>query len=92
MEDQTCILRLFENMKKFYIVIYGIKEQTVSAQVYSKVIQLYRYMHLLLFKFFSHLGSYRVLSKTLFYTACWTSIFNIAVCICQSQTSDLTSP
>ena len=68
MEDQTCVLRLFENMKKFYIVIYGIKEKTVLAQVYSKVIQLYRYMHLLLFKFFSHLGSYRILSRILCFT------------------------
>ena len=65
MEDQTCVLWLFENMKKFYIVIYGIKDQTVLAQVYSKVIQLYRYMHLLLFKSFSHLGSYRILSRIL---------------------------
>ena len=65
MEDQTCVLWLFENMKKFYIVIYGIKDQTVLAQVYSKVIQLYRYTHLLLFKFFSYLGSYRILSRIL---------------------------
>ena len=28
-EDQTCILWLFEHMKKFYIVIYVIKKLTV---------------------------------------------------------------
>ena len=32
-------------------------------QVYSKVIQLYIYMHLFFFRFFSHLGYYRLLSR-----------------------------
>ena len=31
--------------------------------MYSKVIQLYIYMYLFFFKFFSHLGYYRVLSR-----------------------------
>ena len=34
-----------------------------SFQVYSKMIQLYIDMHLFFFKFFSHLGQYRILSK-----------------------------
>ena len=32
-------------------------------QVYSKAIQLYTYMYLFFFKFFSHLGYYRILSR-----------------------------
>ena len=32
-------------------------------QVYSKVIQLYIYIYLFFFKFFSHLGYYRILSR-----------------------------
>ena len=32
-------------------------------QVYSKVIQVYIYMYLFFFKFFSHLGYYRVLTR-----------------------------
>ena len=31
-------------------------------QIYSKVIQLYVYMYLFFFRFFSHIGYYRVLS------------------------------
>ena len=31
--------------------------------MYSKVIQLYIYMYLFFFKFFSHLGYYRILSR-----------------------------
>ena len=31
--------------------------------MYSKVIQLYVYMYLLFFKFFSRLGYYRILSR-----------------------------
>ena len=36
MEDQTCVLWLFENMKKFYIVIYVIRELTVSFRCTAK--------------------------------------------------------
>ena len=32
-------------------------------QVYSKMIQLYKYVYLFFFKLFSHLGYYRVLSR-----------------------------
>ena len=32
-------------------------------QVYSKVVQLYIYMYLFFFKFFSHLGYYRILTR-----------------------------
>ena len=32
-------------------------------QAYSKVIQLYIYMYLFFFKFFSHLGGYIILSR-----------------------------
>ena len=60
-------------------------------QVYSKVIQLYIYMYLFFFKFFSHLGYCRILAelsvKSLLKPAYavgpwWLSIFNMAVCMC----------
>ena len=44
MEDQTCILWLFENMKKFYVVTYAIKELTVlvsGVQQSVSVIQIH---------------------------------------------------
>ena len=34
-----------------------------SFQVYSKVIQIHTYMYLFFFRFFSHLGYYRILSS-----------------------------
>ena len=45
----------------FYIGVQLIND--VVFQVYSKVIQLYIYMYLLFFKFFSHLGCYIILSR-----------------------------
>ena len=48
--------------------------------MYSKVIQLYIHMYLFFFRFFPHLGYYRILSKnSLCCTAgpCWCSILNI---------------
>ena len=34
-----------------------------SFQVYSKVIQLYVYIYPFFFRFFSHMGYYRILSR-----------------------------
>ena len=42
-----------------FILYWSIVDQKCFAlQVYSKVIQLYMYMHLFIFKFFCHLGYY----------------------------------
>ena len=46
--------------------------------MYSKVIQLHIYMYLFFFKFFSHLGYYRILSSVTVGPG-WLSILNIAV-------------
>ena len=62
-------------------------------QVYCKMIQLYIYFFF--FKFFSDLGYYKILSRVpCAYTLgpCWSSILDIAVCMCPSQTPSLSLP
>jgi len=59
--------------------------------VYNKVIRLYKYtytcvhadIHLFILRFFAHLGYYKILSGSLYYTlgACCLAILYIAVCI-----------
>ena len=66
------------------------EQLSTQFQVYSKVIQLYIYMYLLFFKFFSHLGYYKILSSLCQTVGpCWLYILNTAVCTGQSQTPNL---
>ena len=55
--------------------------------LHSKVNQLYKYMYLLFFRFFSHIGHYRVLNSV----PCpyQLSILYIVMCVCQSQSSNV---
>ena len=50
-----------------FILYWSIDEQKCFVlQVYSKVIQWYIYMYLFIFKFFSHLDYYKILSRVLY--------------------------
>ena len=54
-------------------------------QVYSRVIHFYIDSYLFFLRFFSHIGYYRILSRSLLIT----HFYN---CICQSQTPNLSLP
>ena len=67
----------------------------VVFQVSNKVIQIYICMYSLFSRSLTHIGYYRILSRVpLCYIAgpCWLSILYMVVCICQSQTPNLSPP
>ena len=80
----------------FFLVYWSMVDlQCFYLLLYSKVIQLYTYIYLLFSLFFQILFPYRSLQSieqsSLCYTAVhyWLSVLYIAVCICQSQSPNL---
>ena len=57
-------------------------------QVYSKMLQLYLYMYPFFFRFFTHIGYYRILNQGPCANKvgpCWLFILYIVVCICNPK-------
>ena len=94
-------LHMEENLKVVVIpiIFFKIYRSTVDCcvcqfQVYSKVNQLHIYIYPFFFRFLSHVGHYRVLSRVpVLLVGCYQlAILYIVVSICQSQSYNLSLP